>query len=82
MVEAGSGWGRTADASLEAPLLPLATTGRSLSDPWDFVMGSSGISMAGVGLIGKEALVKHDKCSNLPPVLVSMHHSTTPSEGG
>jgi hypothetical protein len=39
-------------------------------------------SVASVSLMGNEALVKHDKCSYLPPFLVSMHHSTTASEGG
>lgn len=74
--------GRTVDALFEVLRPVAATTGRSPAGLWDFVIGSSGNLVAGVFLIGNEALVKHDKCSYLPPFLVSMHHCTTSSEGG
>lgn len=74
--------GSAVDALFEVLRSVIATAGRSLADPWDFVLGSSGNLVARVFLIGNEALVKHDKCSYLPPFLVSMHHCATSLEGG
>ena len=74
--------GRAADALLEVLQSVIVTAEGSLADPSGFVMGGSGTLVAKVLLIGNEALVKHDKCSYLPPFLVSMHHCATSSEGG
>ena len=67
------------DALIEVLRSVVATVGGRLADPSDFVTASSGNFGA---KIGNEALVKHDKCSYLPPFLVSMHHCATSAEGG
>ena len=74
--------GRAVGALFEVLRSVIAIAGRSLANTSGFVTGSSGNLVAKVFLIGNEALVKHDRCSYLPPFLVSMHHCATSSEGG
>ena len=74
--------GTAADGLSEVARSVIATAGESLANTSGFVIGSSGNLVAKVFLIGNEALVKHDKCSYLPPFLVSMHHCATSAEGG